>query len=107
MCNILSACTGSESSRMSPTYSPTSSSSPSSPYFDRLKHHDMEEDQAMMYQRKSVLAKVKEKARKLRYSLSKKRQEEEEANFTPSWGVSLEDEEEEVEDAEYLGAPSN
>lgn len=87
---------------MSPTYSPTSPS-PSSPYFDRMKHHDPEEDLGL-YQRKSVITKVKEKARKLRYSLSKRRQEE--MNLTPSWGVSLEEEEEE-EDAEYLGAPSN
>lgn len=46
---------------------------------------------------------MKEKARKLRYSLSKRRQEDE--NVTPSWGVSLEDAEEEDADAEYLGAP--
>ncbi|MCI44252.1 hypothetical protein A2U01_0065491, partial [Trifolium medium] len=47
-----------------------------------------------------------ERAKKLvsRNSLSRRRQDED--NFTPSWGVSLEDEGEE-EDAEYLGAPSN
>ncbi|TKY48391.1 hypothetical protein E2542_SST25809 [Spatholobus suberectus] len=93
--------TGGDSARMSPTYSSTSSNSPSSPYFERLKHHDPEEDHGL-YQKKSVLTKVKEKARKFRNSLSKRRQEDE--NVTPSWGVSLEDEEEE-EDAEYLGAP--
>ncbi|KAL5082543.1 hypothetical protein RYX36_010964 [Vicia faba] len=93
---------GGESSRMSPTYSPTSASSPSSPYFG-AKPHDLEEDQGL-YQRKSVLAKVKERARKLvlRNSLSQKRRDDK--NPTPSWGVSLEDEEEE-EDPEYLGAP--
>ncbi|XP_061337935.1 low-temperature-induced 65 kDa protein-like [Gastrolobium bilobum] len=89
-----------ESSRMSPTYSPTSHS-PLSPYFERMKHHDPEEDQGL-YPKKSVLTKVKERARKLRYSLSKRRQEDE--NLTPSWGVSLEEDEEE-DDAEYLGAP--
>ncbi|AES67652.2 hypothetical protein MTR_2g097710 [Medicago truncatula] len=95
---------GGDSSRMSPTYSPTSPS-PSSPFFERMKNHDPEEDQSL-YQRKSVLAKVKERARKLvlRNSLSRKRQDDD--NITPSWGVSLEDEEgEEEEDAEYLGAP--
>lgn len=95
---------GGESARMSPTYSPTFASSPSSPYFG-MKPHDLEEDQGL-YQRKSVLAKVKERAKKLvlRNSLSQKRQDDK--NLTPSWGVSLEDEEEE-EDPEYLGAPSN
>ncbi|GAU17300.1 hypothetical protein TSUD_110170 [Trifolium subterraneum] len=88
---------------MSPTYS-TSPSSPSSSYFERVKHHDPEEDQGL-YQRKSVLSKVKERAKKLvsRNSLSRRRQDED--NFTPSWGVSLDDEEGEEEDAEYLGAP--
>lgn len=97
-------CAGGDSSRMSPTYSPTSPS-PSSPFFERMKNHDPEEDQSL-YQRKSVLAKVKERARKLvlRNSLSRKRQDDD--NITPSWGVSLEDEEGEEEDAEYLGAPS-
>ncbi|CAK8536061.1 unnamed protein product [Lathyrus sativus] len=94
---------GGEAPRMSPTYSHTSASSPSSHYFG-MKHHDLEEDHGL-YQRKSVLAKVKERAKKLvlRNSLSRKRLDEE--NLTPSWGVSLEDEEEEEEDPEYLGAP--
>lgn len=48
--------------------------------------------------------KVKEKARKFRKSIGKRRMEDD--NVTPSWGVSLDDEEEE-EDPEYLGAPSN
>nr|KYP58514.1 hypothetical protein KK1_013924 [Cajanus cajan] len=95
--------TGGDSSRMSSSYSPTSTNSPSSPYFERLKQHDPEDDHGL-YQKKSVLTKVKEKARKLRNSLSKRRLDE---NFTPSWGVSLDDDhdEEEEVDAEYLGAP--
>lgn len=99
-------CAGGESSRMSPIYSPTSTNSASSPYFERMMHHDPEEDQGL-YQRKSVLTKVKEKARKLvlRNSLSLSRKRQDDDNLTPSWGVRLEDEEE--EDAEYLGAPSN
>lgn len=48
---------------------------------------------------------MKEGARRLRNSFSKRRQED--GNLTPSWGVSLEDDGEEEEDAEYLGAPSN
>ncbi|XP_057730354.1 uncharacterized protein LOC130945669 [Arachis stenosperma] len=95
---------GGELCKRSPNYSPTSLS-PSSPYF--LKHQDLEEDHGL-YQKKSVLTKVKEKARKLRYSLSKRRIEDNNNNninnVTPSWGVSLDDVEE-YADAEYLGAP--
>jgi hypothetical protein len=70
------------------------------------KDHDLEEDPAH-HHKKSVLTKVKEKAKRLRYTLSKKKYSED-GNTTPSWGVSLEDDEEgEEEDAEYLGAPSN
>lgn len=100
---LFAATPGGESCRKSPTYSPTSSS-PSSPYFERLKNHNSEEDNGLC-QKKSVLTKVKERAMKFRYSLSKRRMEDE--NVTPSWGVSLEDDEEEEEDPEYLGAPSN
>ncbi|KAI4334556.1 hypothetical protein L6164_019234 [Bauhinia variegata] len=81
--------------------SPTSSSSPSSPYFERMNHHDPEEEHGH-HQKKSVLTKVKEKAKKLRRSLSKKKHED--GNVTPSCGVTLEEDEEE-EDPEYLGAP--
>lgn len=68
------------------------------------KEHDMEDDHTP--HRKSVLAKVREKARKWRNTLSKKKHNED-GNATPSWGVSLEDEDDEDEDPEYLGAPSN
>ncbi|OAY57847.1 low-temperature-induced 65 kDa protein isoform X2 [Manihot esculenta] len=66
------------------------------------KEHDMEDDHTP--HRKSVLAKVREKARKWRNTLSKKKHNED-GNATPSWGVSLEDEDDEDEDPEYLGAP--
>ncbi|XP_021640219.2 uncharacterized protein LOC110635261 [Hevea brasiliensis] len=66
------------------------------------REHDMEDDHTP--HRKSVLAKVKEKARKWRHTLSKKKHNEDD-NATPSWGVSLEDEDDEDEDPEYLGAP--
>jgi len=70
-----------------------------------MRLQDAEEDPSLC-QKKSVLTKVKQKARKLCSSLSKRRMEDE--NVTPSWGVRLEDEEEEEEeDPEYLGAPSN
>ncbi|XP_062085472.1 uncharacterized protein LOC133791565 [Humulus lupulus] len=86
-----------------PSSSSSSSSSCSSPSFAR--NHDPEEDH-VHHQKKSVLSKVKEKARKLRHSLSAKKRHNEDGNTTPSWGVSLEDyEDEEEEDAEYLGAP--
>jgi len=77
-------------------WSPTSSS----PTF--WKDHDPEEDYGH-HHKKSVLAKVKEKAKKFRHSLSKKKHSED-GNTTPSWGVSL-DEDDDEEDAEYLGAP--
>ncbi|KAJ4725756.1 Low-temperature-induced protein [Melia azedarach] len=83
---------GVEASRWSPHSSPT-----------LRRDHDPEEDHTP--NKKSVLTKVKEKARKLRHSLSGKKKHYEEDNTTPSWGVTLEDDEDEEEDAEYLGAP--
>lgn len=85
-----------EASNWSPTSSPLGR--------DHHQHHDSEEDH--IPQKKSVFNKVKEKAKKvLRHSLSnKKKHINESETITPSWGVSLDDEEE--EDAEYLGAPS-
>lgn len=82
-----------EASKWSPYNSPTS-----------RRDHEAEEDHTP--HRKSVLSKVKEKARKLRHSLSGKKKHAEGENTTPSFGVTLEDEEDEEEDAEYLGAPS-
>ncbi|KAM3739815.1 hypothetical protein ACB098_08G050600 [Castanea mollissima] len=81
--------------------------SPNSPSTTFGRDHDPEEDHAHP-QKKSVLTKVKEKAKKLRNTLSNKKRNSEDDNTTPSWGVSLDDyeeEEEEEEDAEYLGAP--
>ncbi|XP_057456139.1 uncharacterized protein LOC130747278 isoform X2 [Lotus japonicus] len=92
-------------SKLSPTCSPSSSaisSSPSSPFFSRLRHRDTEEDNSQN-QKKSVLTKVKEKAKKLRHSLSKKKQEDGNAN-SPTSGAILEGDGAE-EDAEYRGAP--
>ncbi|CAN1329235.1 hypothetical protein LINPERPRIM_LOCUS34608 [Linum perenne] len=58
-------------------------------------------------QKKSVLAKVKEKAKKWGRSLSKKKHNDDGANHagntTPSWGVSLDDEDD--DEPENLGAP--
>ncbi|XP_050236305.1 low-temperature-induced 65 kDa protein [Mercurialis annua] len=85
---------GPDPSRWSPRSSPT---------FGR--EHDMEEDHTHTpTHRKSVLAKVKDKAKKWRNTLSKKKHNED-GNATPSWGVSLEDEDDDDEDPEYLGAP--
>jgi hypothetical protein len=64
-----------------------------------LRHHDSEEDHGQN-QKKSVMTKVKEKAKKLRHSLSKKRHEDWNP-ISPSSGDGAE------EDAEYRGAPSN
>ncbi|XP_059626572.1 uncharacterized protein LOC132269405 [Cornus florida] len=71
------------------------------------KDYDQEEDHAH-HNKKSVLAKVKEKAKKLRHSLSnRRRQQGHDDCVTPTWGVSLDDyeDEEDNKDAEYLGAP--
>ncbi|RVW54480.1 hypothetical protein CK203_068396 [Vitis vinifera] len=54
--------------------------------------------------KKSVLAKVREKAKKWKQTLVKKKHDNDD-NATPAWGVNLEDENEEEEDPEYLGAP--
>lgn len=79
-----------------------STSSPTS-----MRGHDLEDDHFNLYpnNKKSVLAKVKERARRWRLGLGKKRSADD-GNTTPSWGVSL-DEDDAEEDAEYLGAPSN
>lgn len=88
-------------------YSRSSSASLSSP----IGSHDAEEDHNH-HPKKSVLTKVKEKAKKLKHSLSNKKKHhdsdsQETDNTTPSLGVNLNDYEDEEEDAEYLGAPSN
>ncbi|XP_050936356.1 low-temperature-induced 65 kDa protein [Cucumis melo] len=71
-----------------------------------VKDHDLEDD-IDHHQKKSVFTKVKEKAKKLRNSLSNKKRHGEDENITPSWGYNLDEDEEEEEgvDAEYLGAP--
>ncbi|KAF3454660.1 hypothetical protein FNV43_RR05108 [Rhamnella rubrinervis] len=93
---------GSEVSRRSPT------SLSLSPTLGR--EHDLDDDHIHGHtnnHKKSVLTKVKEKAKKLRHTLSGKKRHNEDGTTTPTWGVTLEDddEQEEVEDAEYLGAP--
>lgn len=65
------------------------------------KNQDQEENSTP---KKSVLTKVKEKAKKLKHTLSGRKKND---SATPSWGLSLDDEEEDDEDPEYLGAPSN
>ncbi|MED6120938.1 hypothetical protein PIB30_025567 [Stylosanthes scabra] len=92
-------------SKLSPTYSgylsSSTSSNSSSNFFNKLKHHDSEEDHSPN-QKKSVLAKVKEKAKKLRHSLSKKKHDD--GNHTPSPNSGKENEGTH-DDAEYHGAP--
>ncbi|WVZ02812.1 hypothetical protein V8G54_023618 [Vigna mungo] len=96
----------SKSSKNSPTCSSSPSSnlsSPSSPFFQRLRSsHDSEDDHSQN-PKKSVLTKVKEKAKKLRNSLSKKKHED--GNLSsPSSATAAEGDGAE-EDAEFLGAP--
>ncbi|XP_031114013.1 uncharacterized protein LOC116017541 [Ipomoea triloba] len=102
-------------------------SNPNSPAFDRHlqgdervsspfaspKCYDLEEAfPNQQSSKKSVLTKVKERARKLRHSLSSNSRKKHDNQghgevSTPTWGVTLEDEDEddEDEDPEYLGAP--
>lgn len=80
-------------------------------------HHDQEGNLSPNNNRKSVLSKVKETAKKLRHTLSGRRKHGNDmgdGNHTPPWGVSLDDydddddyEDEIDDDPEYLGAPSN
>ncbi|XP_010520259.1 PREDICTED: low-temperature-induced 65 kDa protein [Tarenaya hassleriana] len=62
------------------------------------------------HHKKSLFGKMKEKARKLKHSLSNKKKYGEEGDTTPSWSARSEDreageEEEEEGDPEYFGAP--
>lgn len=73
--------------KLSPSKSSSSAacSSPSSPFFQRLRHLDSEEDHGQnQNQKKSVITKVKEKAKKLRHSLSKKKHEDWNLTSPPS-----------------------
>ncbi|OMO62005.1 hypothetical protein CCACVL1_23083 [Corchorus capsularis] len=85
------------------TRSPSGHSS--SPTFSRSQGvvHDPE-DAHYQPKKLTVLAKVKEKARRWRNSFSKRKHGNSD-NTTPSWGVRLEDVDNEEEDPEYLGAP--
>lgn len=57
------------------------------------------------HNKKSVLTKVKEAAKKVKNSLSRKKHGHDDTG-SPSAGVTLEEEDERGEDSEYLGAPS-
>lgn len=87
-------------------------SSNTSPTF-RISHDGEESFSCSQHNKKSVLTKVKERAKKLRYSLSSKRRIENDPSSThhstPPWGVTLDDysDDEKDPDPEYLGAPSN
>ena len=98
---------GGDASKVSPISSSSSLFSPS--LGPRPRHTDAEEDQSQHQSKISVLTQMKEKARKLRYTLSKKKYDD---NVTPSWGVGLDEddddeEQEDDDDPECLGAPSN
>ncbi|KAI3450343.1 hypothetical protein Pfo_007008 [Paulownia fortunei] len=73
-------------------------------------HHDQEECLSPTHNKKSVLAKVKERAKKLRHTLSGRKNQGNELsddNSTTSWGVTLDDDDDDErdDDPEYLGAP--
>ncbi|KAL3518152.1 hypothetical protein ACH5RR_020741 [Cinchona calisaya] len=116
------------SGRYTDTPTPKTPKAPNSPTFGQLlqgdeswqlstsprlsRNYDTEEDFGHHGNKKSVLTRVKEKARKFRHSLSMKKKHDNEildGQTTPSWGVSLEDndddDDERDEDPEYLGAP--
>ncbi|GAB2214753.1 hypothetical protein Droror1_Dr00019116 [Drosera rotundifolia] len=77
--------------------SPSSLSSTHSLSFG--KNHDLDDDHSHLHKKTSVLAKVKDKAKRWRQALMRKKH----TNPTPSWGVALEDDTD--EDPEYNGAP--
>lgn len=77
-------------------------SGPNSPSYSW--EHDPE-GHGHSYPKKSVLTKVKERAQRWRQNLGKKKGVDQDGG-TPSWGVSLEEDDGE-EDADYLGAPSS
>ncbi|XP_073133490.1 uncharacterized protein [Henckelia pumila] len=74
-------------------------------------NHDQEEHTSPTQNKKSVLTKVKEQAKKLRHTLSGKKRhgdEQDEHNSPPAWGVTLDDDDDYDEqdvDPEFLGAP--
>ncbi|XWS71660.1 hypothetical protein CRYUN_Cryun03dG0157400 [Craigia yunnanensis] len=70
------------------------------------RSHEVHDPEDVHYHSKklTVLAKVKEKARRWRHSFIKKKHSEGD-NTMPSWGVRLEDEDYEDEANEYFGAP--
>ncbi|KZV34505.1 hypothetical protein F511_14705 [Dorcoceras hygrometricum] len=76
-------------------------------------NHDQEEHTSPTHNKKSVLTKVKERAKKLRHSLSgRKRQGDDEhdgRNSPSAWGNTLDDEDDDAnkqdDDPEFLGAP--
>ena len=70
--------------------------------FERVR--DLEDDHFHHGRKLSVISKVKEKARKWRQRLVQKKHVDDD-NDTPSWGVAMEDYEE--EDLEHLGVSSN
>ncbi|MQL97819.1 hypothetical protein Taro_030515 [Colocasia esculenta] len=75
--------------------------SPASPAFGRI--YDHEEEHGHHHGKKSVLAKVKDVAKKLKHSLSKKRhgQDVDDGHYTRNWGIVLD----ENDDADFPGAP--
>ncbi|KAL8548900.1 hypothetical protein ACS0TY_007964 [Phlomoides rotata] len=110
----------SDNSQTSPTFEQllrveeTYRSTNTSPTF-RISH-DAEEPLSPSHNKKSVLTKVKERAKKLRYSLSGKRRFENDPSThhtAPQWGVTTldhysdddDDGGEKDSDPEYLGAP--
>ncbi|KAL0436610.1 UNVERIFIED_CONTAM: hypothetical protein Sradi_0368900 [Sesamum radiatum] len=88
---------------------PTNWSTSTSPAVQGINHDQEEFLSPASNSRKSVLSKVKERAKKLRHSLSGRKKhgsEFNDDNTTPAWGVTLEDDEDGLdEDPEYLGAP--
>ncbi|KAL5973399.1 hypothetical protein ACLOJK_030049 [Asimina triloba] len=75
--------------------------SPVAPSFGRV--YDQEDDHNQPA-KKSVLTRVREKARKWRQTLLKKRHGQDGANATPAWGVTLEEDDD--DDDDFQGAPT-
>ncbi|XP_072983850.1 uncharacterized protein [Typha latifolia] len=75
---------------------------PTTPTFGYGHYHGDDHDH---HSKKSVLSKVKDKAKKWKHMLSKKKHEHDDASWTLPWGYGLDEEEEDEQDPEYHGAP--
>ncbi|URD84415.1 hypothetical protein MUK42_04747, partial [Musa troglodytarum] len=76
---------------------------PTTPTLVNLYNHEDDFNHHQQQAKKSIMARVKEKAKKWRQMFVKKRHGDKENSVTPPWGVSLDEADE--EDPDYHGSP--